>query len=80
MTHYVYRDNQIRRLKEEVDPADYLSRHPDAIKVSKPPCAATMERWENEGGYCKALDGCRVEPDGSCQHGLPSWLKALHYI
>ena len=23
---------------------------------------------------CDALDGCIVEPDGHCPHGLPSWL------
>ena len=23
--------------------------------------------------YCKALDGCRVEEDGVCSHGYPSW-------
>lgn len=25
-------------------------------------------------GICEATDGCRVEPDGYCQHGCPSWL------
>ncbi len=80
MNQYVYRANQVRRLKEGVNLADYLARHPDAIKISAPPSPTTMERWDNEGGYCKALDGCHVEPDGTCPHGLPSWMLALGYI
>ena len=27
-----------------------------------------------------ATDGCRVEPDGECQHGAKSWLIVLGYI
>lgn len=26
---------------------------------------------------CEATDGCIVEPDGTCEHGHPSWL--IHY-
>ena len=36
--------------------------------------------WLEEGGGCQALDGCWVEPDGQCPHGLPSWLRALRMI
>jgi hypothetical protein len=36
--------------------------------------------WLDEGGGCQALDGCWVEPDGQCPHGLPSWLRALRMI
>ncbi len=79
MTNYYWRAKKVRKLKEDINPVDYQAKHPDAIKICKPPCAATMERWSNDGG-CKALDGCWVEPDGDCQHGLPSWLKTLHYI
>ena len=76
---YVYRANKIRLLKEGVDLAEYFTKHPEAIKISKPPCESTLERWDNEG-YCKALDGCHVEPDGTCEHGLPSWLMAMNWI
>ena len=24
-------------------------------------------------GECEATDGCNVEPDGTCEHGHPSW-------
>jgi hypothetical protein len=27
-----------------------------------------------EDGECEATDGCTVEPDGTCEHGHPSWL------
>lgn len=27
-----------------------------------------------------ATDGCRVEPDGVCEHGHPSWLVQLNLI
>lgn len=29
---------------------------------------------------CDATDGCRVEPDGICSHGHPSWLLRLGLI
>jgi hypothetical protein len=31
-------------------------------------------------GGCEALDGCWVEPDGTCPHGKPSWLLVLGYV
>jgi len=42
----------------------------------KHPSLQTMERWSCDG-VAKALDGCRVEPDGTCKHGMPSWLLYL---
>ena len=33
-----------------------------------------------EGGGCETPDGCWVEPDGTCQHGYPSWLIILGMI
>lgn len=43
------------------------------------PSVRTMERWISEG-VAKATDGCRVEPDGRCPHGKPSWLLRLGLI
>lgn len=48
-------------------------------KSRKPPSLATLERWSNDG-VAKAVDGCRVEPDGICEHGSPSWLLKLGVI
>ncbi len=47
--------------------------------TTKQPSIATLMRWDEEG-YCKATDGCRVEPDGTCQHGKPSWLLVMGMI
>ena len=44
-----------------------------------PPSIKTMTRWMMDG-VAKATDGCRVEPDGTCPHGHPSWLVKLGYI
>jgi len=35
--------------------------------------------WDNDG-ICEATDGCIVEPDGTCEHGCPSWLIRLGFI
>jgi len=47
--------------------------------TTKPPSIKTMERWMNDG-VAKATDGCRVEPDGVCPHGHPSWMMRLGVI
>jgi hypothetical protein len=43
------------------------------------PTYETMEMWVAMG-VARATDGCRVEPDGSCPHGKPSWLIELGFI
>jgi hypothetical protein len=43
-----------------------------------PPPQELLEGME-EGG-CETPDGCWVEPDGTCQHGYPSWLIILGMI
>ena len=45
----------------------------------KAPTVKTMTRWMLDG-IAKATDGCKVEPDGTCPHGKPSWLIVLGYI
>ena len=42
-------------------------------RVTRVPCEANLRRWEEEG-VAEAQDGCRVEIDGYCPHGWPSWL------
>ena len=65
----------IRRLKPEVDFADFQRRFPDAIKIDYLPGPDEMEDFEFE-----AIDGCHVDPDGCCEHGCPSWLLAFGLI
>ena len=42
----------------------------------------TMEQFEEWciSPICEATDGCRIEPDGVCSHGHPSWLLYLDII
>lgn len=48
-------------------------------KAVKIPNLKTLMKW-NDAGVAKATDGCRVEPDGKCPHGHPSWLVKLGYL
>jgi len=48
-------------------------------KAVPEPSFATLWRWQSTG-IARATDGCRVEPDGTCMHGCPSWLIELGYI
>lgn len=58
----------------------YKSKYPSAIVVTgRKPTVATMERWVSDG-ICKSIDGCTTEPDGYCEHDMPSWLIALKLI
>lgn len=47
--------------------------------TTKPPSVSTMTHWVMDG-IARATDGCRVEPDGECEHKHPSWLIVLGYI
>ena len=44
------------------------------------PDRETVIEWLEEGSGCEALDGCWVEPDGTCPHGCVSWLMKLGII
>ena len=72
------KERGVRTLKQGVTLAMYRERYPSAIKVRKP-SVKTMEKWDNDG-FCRTLDGCKVEPDGRCSHGFNSWLIELGYI
>ena len=79
MTLKVYRAGQIRIVKPECE-AGYFERHPNAVKITTAePSLRTMNDWEAKG-MAKAVGGCKVEPDGHCQHNAPSWLLVLGYI
>ena len=47
--------------------------------MRRPSLEELHSQVEDEGG-CEATDGCWVEPDGSCEHGRPSWLLVLGLI
>ena len=47
--------------------------------TKKEPSVRTLEKAVCDG-ICPATDGCRVEPDGACEHGHVSWLMYLGYM
>lgn len=49
------------------------------MEKQKEPSIEQMREWLYDG-IAEATDGCRVEPDGSCEHGCDSWLKELGLI
>lgn len=75
----VWRDGQVRVLKQGVAFSTYKAKFPDAIKATKAPTIKTLEGWLFKG-VVKAVDGCKVEPDGTCPHGCPSWAMYLGIV
>ena len=75
-------DGHVRRIKPELTLEFMQNKHPQkTISLCKaPPSIATMERWVSNC-TAHAVDGCRgIEPDGECEHGSPSWIRALGWI
>jgi len=60
------------------NPARVRSKWPEP--TIDPPTLEEIEQWLWEDGVALATDGCRVEPDGRCPHGHPSWLIRLGLI
>lgn len=78
---YMIINGSVRKMKKGITVEFMQNKYPEAKieKCHKPPSMATLEAWSNDCG-CEAIDGCWVEPDGTCEHGKPSWLLALGYI
>lgn len=56
--------------------------HEEARRICREgngPTREDIEEWFMDG-VCEAVDGCRVEPDGHCPHGAPSWMVILGLI
>lgn len=86
ITVYKYRENKekgvFRTLKDGVDFDEYVKRHTEkGIHICKTsrPSLNMMEKWIDNGVAC-AIDGCRVECDGVCEHGFPSKMLAMGLI
>jgi hypothetical protein len=57
------------------------NHHPgEEVNRMRRPSLEELQRQVEEDGGCEATDGCFVEPDGTCEHGQPSWLLALGLI
>jgi hypothetical protein len=48
--------------------------------TTKPPSLRTLEQWAFDEKTPRATDGCKVELDGVCVHGHPSWALRLGYV
>ena len=68
-------DGRPRAIKPGITLSYMQAKYPerDIRECMTPPSMSTMGRWVSHC-YARALDGCRVEPDGTCEHGFPSWL------
>jgi hypothetical protein len=64
------------------DTPPHRQPHPNRKEVNpmRRPSLKELQRQLEEDGGCEAIDGCLVEPDGTCEHGQPSWLLALGLI
>lgn len=54
-----------------------IDRYPEP-EVEEPD-EEQLEVWVFDG-VAEATDGCQIEPDGTCEHGHPSWLIRLGLI
>jgi hypothetical protein len=60
------------------DAPPHRQPHPwkEVKAMSRPSLEELLRQFEEDGGG-EATDGCWVEPNGSCEHGKPSWLLVL---
>ena len=72
------KERGFRALKDGISLESYRLKYPDAIEV-KCPSLKTLQKYSFDS-VVKALDGCKVAPDGTCRHGYPSWLLATGRI
>lgn len=56
-----------------VAPNVYRSAAGNLYTSKKVPGIRTLEKYSDDA-VAKTPCGCRVEPDGTCGHGVPSWM------
>ena len=61
--------------KEVLDATNTLWPEP----TEETPSTKQVRLWTIDD-VVEATDGCRIEPDGVCHHGYPSWLIQLGLI
>lgn len=71
-------DFQLREHKPVFAPKPSTPAEYKRLNKTHEPSLKTMQKWLSDG-VAKATDGCRVEPDGYCPHGKPSWILKLGY-
>lgn len=73
------KERGLRRIRPDISFEEYREKVPTAIHIKKVPSLKTLMKWEQDG-YCKTPCGCKVEVDGACVHGNPSWLIILKMV
>jgi hypothetical protein len=64
-----------KRIPKDSKPGKaFQDRYPSPTEPE--PTMDVLEGWMLDG-TAEATDGCTVEPDGTCEHGHPSWLRYL---
>jgi hypothetical protein len=70
-----------RNPHSRTDAPPTANHHPrEEVNRMRRPSLDELQRQVEEDGGCEATDGCFIEPDGTCDHGQPSWLLALGLI
>ena len=67
-------------IKDGRAPHRQPSIHLEGGEPDATPLLLELQRQLEEDGGCEATDGCVVEPDGTGDHGQPSWLLTLGFI
>lgn len=60
-------------VEQYVEKIKELEREGKVIIGKTAPCFDKLRRWSEEG-MCETPCGCKVELDGTCEHGNKSWL------
>lgn len=66
-------------VKGETVPHCFVSPKGAIYTNAKVPSIARLERYSDDC-ICPTPCGCRVEPDGTCEHGIPSWMMVVGVI
>jgi len=71
----VLTEDQAQEFEKKLDDLKLVHKR---IK-DKVPSVKTLAKYMDDS-ICPTPDGCKVEPDGTCQHGWNAWLLILHVI
>jgi hypothetical protein len=70
---------EIKKVPKDEMIKKFEERNFDYLKTVTMPSMKKLEEWVCDS-VVKAVDGCDVESDWTCQHEYPSWLLVLGII
>lgn len=68
-----------RKRRDVLRQGEYYAKELLPKMSDKQPTLEEMQEWY-WNGYGMTPCGCKVEPDGTCQHNQKSWLVLLGFI